>query len=106
MTRPVTTSIPHTLGKEEARRRIADGFATIEQKMSGSFFGIVSFQNHWEGDRLHFAGGGLGQKVSGRLDVLPNSVQIELDLPEMLAALADGLMTRVKKETQLLLEKR
>jgi hypothetical protein len=33
-------------------------------------------------------------------------VQIELDLPEMLAALADGLLTRVKKETQLLLEKK
>ena len=106
MARPVTASIPHTLGKEEARRRIEVGFATIERQMSAGLIKMVSFQNRWDGDRLHFEGGGLGQKASGRLDVLSNSVQIEIDMPEMLAAIANQVMTKIKKETQLLLEKK
>ena len=106
MARPVTTSIPHTLGKEEARRRLEAGFSTIGPQLSGGLFRMVSFQKRWDGNRLHFEGGGLGQKVSGRLDVLSNSVQIEIDLPEMLVAIATRVMTRVKSETQLLLEEK
>jgi hypothetical protein len=67
---------------------------------------MVSFQKRWDGDRLHFEGRGLGQQLTGRLDVLPNSVEVEIDLPEMLAAIAGNLMAKVKKQTQLLLEKK
>jgi hypothetical protein len=106
MGRPVTASVPHTLGKEEARRRIAEGFANAGQQMGSGMLGMLSFQERWEGDRLHFEGGGLGQKISGRLDVLPDSIQIQVDLPELLAMLADKITGKLKQQTQLLLEKK
>jgi len=104
MPQPMKTTVPHNLGKAEARRRLETGFATIERQLSGSLLGAVSFQNHWAGDQLSIEGRGLGQKIAGRLIVEENCVQIEIDLPEMLAALADQLRKKISMQTQLLLK--
>ena len=106
MARPVTVNIPHALGKEEARRRIEEGFGRMRQQMTGGLVGMVTFQDRWEGDRLHFEGSGLGQKLTGRLDVRADVVEIQLDLPEILAALAERITGRLQKEGQKLLEKK
>jgi len=106
MSKPVTVNIPHNLGKEEARRRIEQGFGRVRQQMAGAIGGMLAFQERWEGDRLHFEGGALGQKMTGRLDVLPDSVQIQLDLPAILAALADRVVETLKSEGRKLLEKK
>jgi hypothetical protein len=103
MPRPITVNLPHNLGKDEARRRLEAGFANLRQHMTGGIGGILAFQQRWEGDQLQFEGGGLGQKITGRISVLPDSVQIQLDLPEMLALLADRIATTLKKEGQKLL---
>jgi hypothetical protein len=105
MAKPVTVNIPHSLGKDEARRRIDEGFGRMRQQMTGGLGAMVSFQERWEGDRLHFEGGALGQKMTGRLDVMADSVQIQLDLPDMLAAIADKIVGRLRTEGQKLLEK-
>jgi hypothetical protein len=106
MAKPISVNIPHKLGKEEARRRIEEGFSSIQQQVTGGMFGIVSFQQRWEGDQMHFEGGVLHQRITGRLEVLPNCVQMQIDLPELLAALADRISARLRKETQKLLEKK
>jgi hypothetical protein len=106
MSKPVTVNIPHNLGKEEARRRIEQGFGRVRQQMAGAAGGMLAFQERWEGDRLHFEGGALGQKMTGRLDVLPDSVQIQLDLPAILAAIADRVVGTLKSEGRKLLEKK
>jgi hypothetical protein len=102
--KPVTVSIPHNLGKDEARRRLESGFGNVKQQLAGGIGGMLSLQERWEGDRLHLSGGALGQKITGRLDVLADSVRIELDLPEMLAMVADRIVGTLKKEGQKLLE--
>lgn len=107
MSRPISVNIPHNLGKVEARRRIDEGFSRISQQMAGGIGGMVAFQQHWQNDRLHFEANSLGQKVAGRLDVLPDAVQLELDLPEFLALIAERIKARLANETQkLLLEKK
>jgi hypothetical protein len=107
MSRPVSVTIPHNLGKDEARRRIEEGFGRMRQQMTGGGMGaMLTFTDRWEGDRLHFEGGGLGQKMTGRLDVRPDAVEIQLDLPEILAAIADKITSRLKSEGQKLLEKK
>jgi hypothetical protein len=105
MPRPVAVNIPHSLGKDEARRRLQTGFASIERTMAGGMLGAVSFTDRWDGDRLHFSGQGLGQQITGTLDVLPESVHLQVDLPEILAVLAERLTVRVKQEGQKLLAK-
>jgi hypothetical protein len=106
--RPVTVSIPHALGKDEARRRIETGFGQLRQQMAGGVAGalgsMVKFEESWQGDRLNFEGTGLGQKITGRLDVRENAVDIQLDLPEILAALAARITGKLQTEGQKLLE--
>lgn len=109
MSRPVTVTIPHALGKDEARRRIDEGFGKMQQQMKsslGPMGAMISFQNRWEGDRLVFEGGGMGQKMTGRLDVRADSVEIQVDVPDMLAAIADKVVGKLKTEGQKLLEKK
>ena len=109
MARPVSVTIPHALGKDEARRRIEEGFGKMRQQMTsglGPMGSMLSFQDHWEGDRLVFEGGGLGQKMTGRLDVRADAVEIQVDVPDMLAAIADKVIGKLKTEGQKLLEKK
>lgn len=104
MARPLRVNIPHSLGKDVARQRLQGGFANARQEMNGAMFGMFSFNERWEADRLHFECGTFGQKVTGRLDVLADAVAIEIDLPELLAALAERVSTLVTRQTKKLLE--
>jgi hypothetical protein len=106
MARPVTVTIPHTLGKEEAKKRISEGFDRLKSQMTGGIGAMLSFNQQWDGDRLNFEGGGLGQKLTGRLDVRADAVEFQVDLPDMLAAIADKITGKLKAEGQKLLEKR
>ena len=104
MSRPVIVTIPHQLGQDEARRRIAEGFSQLRAQMTGGIASMIACHERWEGDRLHFDAGMLGQKMTGRLDVSSDSVRIEVDLPEILAALAERIATKLKNEGQKLLQ--
>jgi hypothetical protein len=106
MTKTVKVSIPHELGRAEARRRIEHGFEKMRTPMFGAMGGaVLNFDERWEQDRLYFQGGALGQKVRGFLDVLDSQVLIEVELPNFLAAIADKVMGKVQQQGQLLLKK-
>ena len=104
--RPVTVNIPHKLGKQEARRRIEEGFGRLRQQMTSGIAAMMSFRNAGKATGCTLRAAGSGQKMTGRLDVLPRSVRVELDLPEILAAMADLIAGRLQKEGQKLLEKK
>jgi hypothetical protein len=106
MPKSVSIRIPHDLGKNEARRRIEEGFGRLRQQLGGGLLGMVKFDERWVGDQLQFSGGTLGQVVTGRVDVLADVVQIELDLPELLAAIANRIAGRMQQEGRLLLAKK
>ncbi|MDM0114791.1 polyhydroxyalkanoic acid system family protein [Variovorax sp. J22R133] len=102
MASPIIVSIPHQLGRAEARRRIEGGFAKIINLLPGSS-GAPS--ERWEGDRLIFSVAALGQTVSGAIQVLDATVTMEIELPGVLGVLASGLKNRLQKMGQLLLTK-
>jgi hypothetical protein len=103
MTTPIKVSIPHQLGRAEARRRIEAGFSKVVYQLPGSR-GTCS--ERWEGDRLNFGVTTMGQTVAGVIDVLDTSVTIEVTLPGLLGMIASGLKDRLQKVGQLLLEKK
>ena len=74
MARTITINIPHSLGKDEARNRIAAGFGRLCDQMTGGLGGALSIQTRWEGDRLHFSDTALSQSLSGRLNVADDFV--------------------------------
>jgi hypothetical protein len=103
MSKAITLTIPHELGRAEAHRRIDEGFASFAQHM-GAAAGVLS--KTWAGDRLSFALAALGQKISGTIDVEDQAIRLELLLPNLLAVMADKMKGRLQKEGQLLLEKK
>lgn len=103
MTRPVSVSIPHEVGAAEARRRIDEGVERLVAQAGG---GLAKIQKTWDGDRLNFIADALGQRITGRLDVLEKEVRMEIDLPNVLALIANKFKGRLRKEGQILLEKK
>jgi hypothetical protein len=103
MSKPIVISIPHQLGAADAKARIDAGFGRLEQQFGA---GLAQCTRSGDGDRMTFAAKIMGQAVGGRLDVLADSVRLEVDLPPFLAMIADTLKGRLKKEGTLLLEKK
>ena len=102
MATPITVSIPHQLGRVEARRRIETDFAKILHLFPG---GKADCSQRWEGDRLAFAVTALGQTVTGVIDVRDAEVTMEIRLPGVLGVIAGGLKRRLEKTGQRLLTK-
>lgn len=103
MTKPLIVVIPHQLGLEEARRRLATGLAQLKHTFAGQF---TSVEESWTGDRLDLRIAAIGQTISGTLDVAADQVRVELQLPWMLAILADKARGFLQKEGTLLLTKK
>lgn len=102
MKTPITISIPHQLGRTEARRRIETGFASMLAQLPNGGGGGAHTER-WDGDRLTFSVGGLGQTISGVIDVSDEAVSMQIELPGMLGVIASGLKGRLQKAGQLLL---
>ena len=103
MATPLTISIPHQLGRAEARRRIESGFAKLVQQMPGS--GGASSER-WDDDRLTFGVAVMGQNVAGVIDVLDTAVTMQIELPGLLGMIAGGLKDRLNKAGTLLLTRK
>jgi putative polyhydroxyalkanoate system protein len=104
MSKPLCVNVPHNLGKEEARRRIEEGVGRLRTQLTGGMAGMLGMKERWEGDQLNLEASGLGQVMNARIKVLADSVQLEIDLPEFLAAIAEKIKSRITTETKLLLE--
>ncbi|HEV2532925.1 polyhydroxyalkanoic acid system family protein [Phenylobacterium sp.] len=102
MSKAVTVTIPHELGREEARKRIEAGFGDLSRHLGG----MGSVTKAWDGDRLSFAFAAMGQAVSGSVDVADRAIRLEVLLPTLLAMMAGKLKGRLQSEGQLLLEKK
>jgi hypothetical protein len=99
---PVVVTIPHKLGKAEAQRRLQSGFSNIRSSFGEKF---VVLKDQWAGDHLDFQASLLGQTTTGTVDVADDHVRLEVQLPWMLAMLANKAKELVSKQGRLMLEK-
>jgi len=103
MSRPLTVTVPHKLGKNEAVRRLRTGLGTIRDK----FGHLIRIDNEaWSGDQLTFHLTVLGQSASGTVQVFEQEALIEVRLPWLLRHLAERAKGLIRKEGTLLLEKK
>jgi len=102
MRKPVVVTVPHQLGKQEAKRRLQSGMGQIRSQLSG--FG-ASVEDHWSNDRVDFTVVALAQTIGGRIDIEEELVRIEVDLPWMLAMLAEKISGRISRQGTLMLTK-
>ena len=103
MSETVTVTISHRLGKDEAIRRIKEGFARTSGQL-GSMLAIE--QQTWTGDTLRFRIRALGQTAAASIEVLEDSLRIDVSLPWLLAKAANRLLTVLRQEATQLLEKK
>ena len=103
MSDTVTVTIDHRLGRVEAVRRLKEGFVRANGHLGPM---ITMEQETWEGDTLRFRMRALGQTAAASIEVMDDALRIELSLPWLLAKLAKCLLSVLRKEAALLLEKK
>jgi hypothetical protein len=99
----ITVSIPSRLGQAETKRRLQDGVSHLRSQYANQ---IASVEETWTGDHMAFKVNALGQSLTGRLDVLAESVKLEIDLPWLLAAFAEKIKGEIEQRGRKLLEKK
>lgn len=103
MSDTVTVIIGHRLGKVEAVRRVKEGVARTNGQLGGM---IAMEQEDWQGDTLRFRVRALGQAAAGSMEVLEDTLRVEVSLPWLLTKAAKLLLPILRKEATLLLEKK
>ena len=102
MQRPIDVDLPHQLGREEARRRLADNIHKLKDHIPG---GASHIESSWAGDRLNLAVHAMGQAVEAQIDVEESRVHCRIQLPGMLSLFAGPIEAMLKaKGSDLLLE--
>jgi len=94
-------ALPHSLGKDEVRRRMHKHADEI-----GSFFpaGLAKVTTGWPNeDRMTITAEVMGQSIPGGVEIREHEVVIEMDLPLLLSVMKGPLEAAVRKEAGRLL---
>jgi hypothetical protein len=102
MSQPLIVSIPHRFGWQETRRRLDAGIARLRPEL-GVFLSRLDY--HWEDDTLKFVASALWQRITGRIEVLDDTVRVEIDLPWAMQLLRDTIARRVRGRGVALLDR-
>ena len=100
MAHPIEVDLPHQLGKEEARRRIANNVHKLREHIPGG----ASVQSGWTGDELNLDIQAMGQEVAASIAVNDKNVHLKVLLPGMLGMLAGPIQAALERKGDILLE--
>jgi len=100
MTQPIDVDLPHNLGRDEARRRIANNIHKLQEHIPGG----AQVQSGWTGDQLNLDIAAMGQSVMATIDVAENNVHLRVLLPGMLGMFAAVIQGALRKKGDVLLE--
>ena len=101
MQQPIKVDLPHKLGRDEARRRIANNIHKLKDHIPG---GAAHVDSQWTGDDLALIVHAMGQAVETRIGVEETKVRVEVILPGMLALFAGAIEAMLQKKGNVLLE--
>ena len=103
MAQPIDVSVPHKLGREEAKRRIAANIG----RLHGHIPGGAAVTSSWVGDRLDLGITVLGQTVDASITVEEAQAKVHVELAGMMGMLAAPIAAAIKaKAPELLQDKR
>lgn len=102
MTAPISVDLPHRLGAEEAKRRIAGNIGSLTRHLPAG----AQVSSSWEGDRLKLSIGALGQDIDAAIDVRDSLVRVTVLLPPALAFFGKAIEAGLRRTGPGLLEDR
>ena len=100
MTHPIDVDLPHNLGKDEARRRIANNIHKLQEHIPGG----AHVQSGWTGDQLNLQVSAMGEAVNATIDVQETKVHLKVLLPGMLGMFSGLVQAALQKKGSVLLE--
>ena len=100
MTQPIDVDLPHNLGKDEARRRIANNVHKLQEHIPGG----AQVQSGWNGDQLNLTVAAMGEFVNATIDVMDTKVHLKVRLPGMLGMFSGIVQAALQKKGGALLE--
>jgi putative polyhydroxyalkanoate system protein len=100
MTQPIEVDLPHSLGKDEARRRIANNVHKLQEHIPGG----AQVQSGWVGDQLNLDVAAMGQAITATIDVEETKVRLKVVLPPMLGMFSGMIQAALQKKGDVLLE--
>ena len=100
-TEPITVTIAHRLGRDEAKSRIDRALGSIRAEIAPY---VKSLDYEWEGYSLDFRVALLMQRIAGRIEVEDAFVRIEFTLPRLLHLVAKNIAGRIESRGITLLE--
>jgi len=103
MSPPLTVTIPHHLGKQDAVNRLRAGLSSAR-----THFGqlLTVEEEVWNGDTVEFRVRALGQTANGKIETFEDHVRLEVSLPWLLAKFAETIAPVIRKQGRLLLDKK
>ena len=99
MAKTLAVTLPHSLGADEAKRRISNGVETLRQQYATQ---VTQADIAWRDNHAEMKLTALTQTVTARIDVSDDQLHIEVDLPWLLQKLAEpvqAFLTRKGEET-------
>src|SRR5438067_2034338 len=100
MSQPIDVDLPHNLGKDEARRRIANNIHKLEQHIPGG----ARVQSGWTGDQLDLSVAAMGEAVNATIDVMETRVHLRVLLPGMLGMFGGLIQAALQSKGAALLD--
>lgn len=101
MDRPIDVTLPHSLGKEAARERLANNIHKLRDHIPG---GAAEVSSSWAGDTLNLAVTALGAVVKATIVVEERLVRCHIVLPGVLGLFARPIEAMLKSRGPELLE--
>jgi Putative polyhydroxyalkanoic acid system protein (PHA_gran_rgn) len=99
---PISVTISHSLGREEAKRRLDNRLGYIRGQLA-AFVSSVDYR--WTGYRLDFGLTAMRQNITRRIEMEDRLVRVELGLPLLLHLLSKQIIARTRSNGALLLDK-
>ena len=100
MSQPIEVDLPHNLGKDEARRRIANNVHKLSEHIPGG----AQVQSGWTGDQLNLDVAAMGQSITAAIDVMETKVHLKVLLPPMLGMFSGMIQAALQRKGDVLLE--
>jgi hypothetical protein len=102
MSGPISVDLPHRLGAEEAKRRIAANIGGLTSHLPAG----AQVRSAWEGDTLKLGIGVMGQEVAAQMDVRESLVRLTVMLPPALAFFGKAIEAGLRRSAPEMLEDR
>ncbi|MGH6864524.1 MAG: polyhydroxyalkanoic acid system family protein [Methylocella sp.] len=97
MSNSIVITVPHHLGAEEAKRRIAGGIELLRRDYIDK---LAHSEANWNGDTANLRVVAFGQTATAQVYVMNDAVRVEVQLPWILAALTGRIQGVVKSNAE------